>query len=151
MEDIISDNLQLFSLEDLKKLRNRNCKKIDKLENQLRQLKEELDHFRMYDISICQAIYKKEHEELKKKYEKYIGKYYVRIKASTDLIYYHFTSGLCKSNCMRLFGTSVTPIDRTITSEDYFDIHDQYDHTNLLTEITKDEFDKQLQSVVEAL
>lgn len=152
MENINKESIQSFSVTELNALYNKTCDQLLELDEQIDRLETaKAEHLLFRDL-VHEARTRKKHEEVKEKYEKYIGKYYVCEEDSTDLIYYHFKSIEFYHSYVRLLGTSVTPFNLAIKSEDYFDIYSLYNkNANMLKEISKDEFNKHLQSVIETL
>lgn len=151
MENINEESIQSFSVNELNELYDKTCNKISELEKQIDQLAITKNEHLFFKEIVHEALVKKTCEEKKKRYEKYINNYFAS-KASDCPTYYHFKSVIVYDNFIRLLGASVTPFNRAIKSEDYFDIYSLYNkNANLLKEISKDEFDKRLQSVVETL
>lgn len=151
MENINEENIQSFSVSELNELYDKTCNKISELDEQIDRLGTTRTEHMLFKDLVHEARAKKTCEEKKKRYEKYISKYFVR-KASDCPTYYHFKSVIVYDNFVRLLGSSVTPFNLAIKSEDYFDIYSLYNkNANMLKEISKDEFNKHLQSVIETL
>lgn len=152
MENINKESIQSFSVTELNALYNKTCDQLLELDEQIDRLKTtRTEHLLFRDI-IHEARARKKEEEIKEKYEKYIGKYYVCEEDSTNLIYYHFKSIEFYHSYVRLLGTSVTPFNYIINPDDHFDVCVPYEvYTNMLKEISKDEFKKRLQDVVKTL
>lgn len=145
------ENVQSFSIKELEELYDKTCNQISELNEQIDQLVITKNEHIFFKEIVHEALVKKTCEEKKKRYEKYIGKYFVR-KASDCPTYYHFNSVGVYDDFIRLFGPSVTPFNRIIKPEDYFDIYSLYNkNANMLKEISKDEFDEKVQSVVKTL